>query len=191
MAGGIYHKSDSKKKSVFTGFTNEVIKDSGSDYQPSKPKAKIISGLSGILGLGQTVELTPKESKTVLFTNYLEKESKVLLDNHQHELQKQISQLQSEIQKLIAVTDDLNQEIKIAALQPIVEISQSQLSFLERIRLFISDFRKNISLASAWLESLGQRKRKRNHYWSTFKNKKGGGEQYLFSGEHSAARSAT
>lgn len=191
MAGGISHKSDLKKKANFTGFTSEVLKDSQQDYRASKPEPKVKFSLSGILGLNQTVEIAKSQDKKVnFFVNHLELEQKTLFDSRQRELEKQISELQAEIQKLIKVTEGLGKEVANVALTPIPQVSEYQINFLQRVRTFIENFRKNISSASLWLESLMTRKRKRNYYWSMFKSKKGG-EQYLFSGEHSAARSAT
>ena len=173
------------------GFTSEVLKDSQSDYQATKPEPKVKFSLSGILGLNQTVEIAKSQDKKVNFlVNHLEKEQKTLFDSRQQELEKQITALQSEIQKLTKVTEDLDKEVANVALTPIPQVSEYQINFLQRVRIFIENFRQNISSASLWLESLIARKRKRNYYWSMFKSKKGG-EQYLFSGEHSAARSAT
>lgn len=191
MAGGTSSKSDLKKKANFMGFTSEVLKDSQQDYQAAKPEPKVKFSLSGILGLNQTVEIAKSQDKKVNFlVNHLEKEQKTLFDSRQQELEKQIKELQTEIQQLVKVTEDLDQQVANVALTPIPNVSEYQISFLQRVRIFIENFRKNISSASLWLESLMTRKRKRNYYWSMFKSKKGG-EQYLFSGEHSAARSAT
>jgi hypothetical protein len=191
MAGGMISKPDPKKKANFMGFTSEVLKDSQSDYQATKPEPKVKFSLSGILGLNQTVEIAKSQDKKVNFlVNHLEKEQKTLFDSRQQELEKQITALQSEIQKLTKVTEDLDKEVANVALTPIPQVSEYQINFLQRVRIFIENFRQNISSASLWLESLIARKRKRNYYWSMFKSKKGG-EQYLFSGEHSAARSAT
>lgn len=173
------------------GFTSEVLKDSQQDYSAAKPEPKVKFSLSGILGLNQTVEITKSQDKKVNYlVNHLEKEQETLFDSRQQELEKQISELQAEIQKLIRVTEDLDKEVANVALAPIPQASEYQINFLQRVRVFIENFRKNITSASVWLESLAGRKRKRNYYWSMFKSKKGG-EQYLFSGEHSAARSAT
>jgi hypothetical protein len=69
----------------------------------------------------------------------------------------------------------------------VVEFSEYQLNFFQRIKMIIINFRKNITEAGVWLESFNHKKGKKNAY----RNKsKSGGQKYTDSGEHSAARSA-
>ncbi len=88
MAGGIW--SDPKKailaKKALIG--SEVLKDSP-EPQPSKKFS-----LRGILGLGESVELHQKWGQEFFGKlSHLEAENKVLLDNRQRELQKNIDEL--------------------------------------------------------------------------------------------------
>jgi hypothetical protein len=195
MAGGFGSKQSSKNHQFSkNSFNNsEVLKSSDSFYQSEKP-AKIQFG--GVLKLGQPAELSksPKiESnwkKEFLNVSYLQKEQENILNHQQSELKKTIEDLKGEIKKLIVASEGLENEVEQAAAQPIAENNQYQLNFLQRIRQLIINFTRNISQAKVWLESFSRKKQKRNAFWNNVKNKKGGGEQYLFSNEHSVARSA-
>jgi len=193
MAGGFGSLTDPKKQSLIKGtFNSEVLRDS-----PETPPPKKIT-LGGILGLNQAVEIG-KETKKVanwgqeFFSgiNHLATEQKLLLDNRQKELEKNIAELRDEISQLLKVTDILNKEVEKVAVDPTVEANEYQINFLGRIKNFIANFRKNISEASLWLDSFTAKKKKRNAFWNNVKNKKAGGEQYLFSNEHSVARSGS
>jgi len=189
MAGGFLVKSNNKIGNYKTNpFSNEIIKGTGEE-----PKKKV--GLMGILGLGQSIEINKpqKDWGNEFFggLNHLQQEQNTLLKNQQSELKKSVEAIQQEIKKLVKTTENLNTDVEKVALDPIAEVSEYQLRFLDRVKTFISNLRKNLSQASTWLESFQTKKRKKNAFWSKVKNKKSGGEQYLFSGEHSAARSAT
>jgi hypothetical protein len=194
MAGGFVFKTNNKQKQKL-GSNNEKIAESIQSFapEPQKPK-KSNSGLRGILGLNQKVELnksTSKESWGQEFLhslNHLVNEEKVLLDNKQKEIQKAIDEIRQEIKKLYQSSQVLDREIEKTVFQPVIESSQYQLNFLVRLKNIIISFRQNISEASVWLESFQSKKRKKNAFWSKVKSKTGG-EQYLNSGEHSASRS--
>ena len=162
----------------------------------TKTEARPIFSLSGVLGLNQTVDIHKKETpapapeKKTLFVNHLEQESKMLFDTREKELQKEIAALRTEIQKLIAASGELSHDVEVAALLPTIEANTYQIKFLGRLRELIASFRRNVSEGSAWMQTLNKRKSRKNAFWGTVKNKKKGGEQYLFSNEHSAARSA-
>ena len=193
MAGGaIMGKFDPKKINAYkSGNSSEVLKDSQSN--DSAPKK---FSLSGILGLNQTVEINKSATKTENWgkeffgnVNILQQQEKVLFDQHQKELEKAIVELQDEIKKLVHATDNLEKDVQNIPLENIPEASEYQINFLIRIKSFIANFRRNINEAGVWLESFSSKKKKRNYFWNTAKNKKKGGEQYLMSNEHSAARS--
>jgi len=191
MAGGFGGSTDPKKLIKGT-FNSEVLRDS-----PEAPLPKKIT-LGGILGLNQTVEIGKEAKKTSnwgqeFFSNisHLATEEKLLFDNRQRELEKNIAELRCEITALLKATNVLNKEVEQVTVDPVITVSEYQINYLGRIKNFIANFRKNISEASLWLDSFTQKKKKRNLFWSTVKNKKAGGEQYLFSNEHSAARSGS
>lgn len=197
MAGGFRSKFDPKNlKHNNSGFTSEFLKSSGgnkvSSHSPETPK-KV--SFSGILGLGQSIEFDNKkpfpENNSNLIFSHLEQEHQALNQNLDQEVQKEIDSIRVEISKLIQVTQNLDVEIEKVALDSHIDTNQYQLNFLQRIRMILINFRKNISESTNWLHLFESKKRKKNAFWNNVKKKQGGGEQYLFSNEHSAARSAT
>ncbi len=199
MAGVLVPKRDTKSKQVanqwYSPEFNQNISANKAPSQSVKTESRPVFSLSGILGLNQTIELhsepTKKPENNIIFTNHLEQETKVLFDTHQKELQKEIDALRQEIKNLLKSAGTLDQQVEKAALTPIHEFNTYQLTFLDRLRQLIVAFRRNITEASSWLHVLNKRKSRKNAFWGQVKNKKGGGEQYLFSNEHSAARSGT
>ena len=197
MAGGIGSNQFSKNQKFSKLYNNaEVLKDSGSSAPVVKKPEKF--SLSGILGLNQTVEFTRQgqnienKTKEVLWQqNHLETEQKILFDQHQQQLTKELESLREEISNLAQSTQELEKDIDVAIHSPVVEINDYEISFLARIKNFIVSFRKNIDQAGLWVESFTNKKKKKNSFWGKVKNKKNGGEQYLFSSEHSMARSVS
>lgn len=188
MAGILASKNDPKKISAKTGvLSNEILSDSQPGLKPQKLT------LRGILGLNQPVEINPSPkslwTKENLGLNYLATQEKVLLDQKQKELEKVVADLQEELKKLVAASEGIGSQIENAVLENIPEASVYQVSFLKRLKNLIVGFRKNLNQASTWLESFNTKKKKKNYFWSMAKDKKKGGEAYMFSDEHSAARS--
>jgi len=189
--GGLMTKIDPKKVNAFkSANSNEVLKDSQNNTAPKK------FSLSGILGLNQTVELNKNVTKTTNWgkeffgnVNLLQQQEKAALDNRQKELEKAVTELQDELKKLTHSTDNLEKDVQNVSMENIPEASEYQINFLVRIKNFIINFRKNINEASVWLESFNTKKKKKNYFWNTAKDRKKGGDQYLMSNEHSAARS--
>lgn len=188
-AGGPYHgKVDPKKINLFgSNKSNEILSDSQANSAPKK------FSLSGILGLNQTVEINkPPKSENwgkEFFDNIntLQQQETSLSNQYQKEQEKNIVELQAEIRNLTQSTENINNnDIQSIPLEYISEASEYQINFLERIKKYVA---KNINEANNWLESFSQKKKKKNYFWSTAKNKKQGGEQYLMSSEHSASRS--
>jgi hypothetical protein len=199
MAGGwAQPKRDTKNKSYKnSGFSNEVLKDSYSaPNRPISSESKPTFSLRGVLGLGQSVELNKAPKSTwnqefLLGANHLAQQEKVLLSQKHEELKREIKSLQEEIKKLVKVTENVDKSVEVAADTLIIEANIYQLNFLERLKNFVIQIRRNVSQAGIWLETFQSKKKKKNYFWNTVKNrkKKGGGEQYLFSNEHSTARS--
>lgn len=198
MAGGNSGKLDPKLQKILkNGFSSEVLNDSQGGSFAQKSETKAAFSLSGVLSLGKTTEInksaesTKKTNEKVFFgLNHLEQEQKVIFDQKQQQLEKNINELREEIHQLIKSTNQLEKQVEVAAITSVVEYNEYQINFLDRIRLIVANFRKNISEASLWLDSFSKKKKKKNAFWSKAKDKKRGGEQYLFSSEHSVARSA-
>ncbi|MFA6007678.1 MAG: DUF5660 family protein [Candidatus Shapirobacteria bacterium] len=189
--GGLMGKPDPKKLQAFKSVSSsEVLKDSQTNSAPKK------FSLSGILGLNQTVEINKNVPKTENWgkeffgnINVLQQQEKVLFDQKQKELEKAVVELQDEIKKLTNSTDNLEKDVQNIPLETIPEASEYQINFLVRIKNFIANFRKNVNEAHTWLESFSGKKKKRNYFWNMARDRKKGGDQYLNSNEHSAARS--
>ena len=191
MAGGFGFKQNSKSKSFNLKKNNsEILKEFPDTSVPNKPK------FSGTLFPGQSVNFnkTEEQPKTNFTREFLTKtvnqEHAIFVNQHTQEVQQAINELKAEIQKLIVSSENLDQEITQAAEQNIPDTNEYQLNFLQRIKTIIIQFRQNIDESCIWLQSFNHKKSRKNAFWGNVKNKKNGGEQYLFSSEHSVSRSA-
>jgi uncharacterized protein YlxW (UPF0749 family) len=92
--------------------------------------------------------------------SYLAEQERVVLQKKQQELEQAVKELQAELAKLATSTDGLEKQTQNVVLENIAEASEYQISFLQRIKTFIINFRKNISEASCWLESFNKKKKK-------------------------------
>ena len=196
MAGVIGPKWDPKNKQNTKIWNSPEYHQNNSYNQApvtsTKTESRPTFSLSGILGLNQSVELHPKSTpakEQIFFPSHLEKESKILLDSHQKELAREIESLRLEIKKLLAAATTMGGEIEKAAFMPVAEANSYQLRFIDRLRNMLAGFRRNVCESTAWLQTQTKKKSRKNAFWGKVKNKKTGGEQYLFSNEHSAARS--
>lgn len=189
MAGSYGSKPDPKIKNYLKNNNNEALKDfSGSHSIKNENK------LFGILLPGQSIELNKKETSTINWNReFLLKtptqEQAIYVSDKNQETQKEIKELLLEIKKLSQNTENLKHEIIQATEQNVVNYDEYQLNFLQRIKMVITNFRKNINEAANWLEMFNRKKSKKNAFWNRAKSKNGG-EQYLMSSEHSASRSA-
>lgn len=194
MAGGSGIKPSTKSNQFGKSgiFGNEIVNN-----QPSSTSQKI--KFNGILGIGQTIDFNQNSRENnqtnwgkefLSNINHLKKEENILFDSHESDLKHAINELRHEIQKLIKTSNSFNQDIEKITVEQIADISEYQVKFLERIKTFIINFRRNIDEAHIWCDSLNCKSKKKNNFWNKAKNKKSGGEQYLFSSEHSASRSA-
>jgi hypothetical protein len=198
MAGGFLGKTNPKNQKLGKFFNSEVLQDSREPFAPKNTENSQKVTLKGILGLGQTVELgrqnqqAEHQNKEIFNQiNHLQHEENVLFNQHQKELQRTLEGLREDIQKLASATNNLEKDVENVVISPITEVNEYQLNFFNRIRIFISNMRQNINQAGVWMEAFSAKKKKRNIFWNNVKNKKKGGEQYLFSEEHSSARSVS
>ncbi|MDD2483211.1 MAG: DUF5660 domain-containing protein [Candidatus Shapirobacteria bacterium] len=158
---------------------------------PTNHQVTVSSILNGVLRPGETIDFSQeiKIPEKPRFDNYIQKEQSLFINQHQNEVEKTIQDLRIEIKNLVQVTENLDHEVEQSTSQNITEANKYQLSFLERIKNLIVQFRRNINEAGVWLESFNHKKSKRNAFWNKAKNKNGG-EKYLNSSEHAVARSA-
>lgn len=189
MAGGFGQKPNSKNK-IIKQSNGEIIKDSSVIFAKK-------NNSSGTLSPGESINFA-SEKKSIdwnreFLSQSIKQEQTVFINQHTQEIKQEIEELRAEIKKLVQEAQDLSSEvinIENAVDQNITDFSEYQLNFFVRIKIFIINYRRNISEAQIWLESFNTKKSRKNAFWSKAKNKKSGGEQYLLSGEHSASRSA-
>ena len=191
MAGGFGFKLNPKNKNLTKNNNNEVLKDlPDSSVKKSPPK------LFGTLFPGQSVDINPSSKEPKInwsqefITKSISQEQSLFVNQHTQEIQKSIQDIRLEIKKLAESTQELDNEIQQTIYQNIPEASEYQVTFLKRIKNLIINFRQNIDQSCVWLNSLNHKKSRKNAFWGNVKNKKNGGEQYLFSSEHSVSRSA-
>ncbi len=137
-----------------------------------------------ITGERQQVE---KSNKQLVQINLLEKEQKKLSEQKLAELKLQLKAIHEEIISAVRVTNDLEQEVQIAALQSPSDPSQYEFFFLEHILNFIRSFKEKAENARVWLSLQNKRAAKRNVWAQNYKSMKG---KYLLSKEHYLSRSA-
>ena len=132
-------------------------------------------------------QVQEQEQKQVLQISMLEREEKALVERRMGELKLQLKAIHEEIIKVVQVTNDLEQEVQIAALQGPGDPSTYELFFLEHILNFIKSFREKAEHATTWLAQQNKRASKKNVWGQNYKKMKG---KYLLSKEHYLSRSA-
>jgi hypothetical protein len=95
----------------------------------------------------------------------IRQEDEKLIEQKTQNLKLELSALTRETQNLAQATKELTQETKIAALQVPANPGIYHLNFFEKLRAFISSFRKKIENASLWLRSYNQRAAKKHTFW--------------------------
>jgi hypothetical protein len=191
MAGGFGFKLNPKNKNLTKKNNSEVLKE-----LPDSSTKKDTPKLFGTLFPGQSIDINPSKQEPKInwnqefITKSLTQEQSLFVNQHTQEIQKAIQDIRLEIKKLTESTQELDHEVQQATYQNIPEASEYQITFLKRIKDLIINFRQNIDQSCVWLNSLNHKKSRKNAFWGNVKNKKNGGEQYLFSSEHSVSRSA-
>lgn len=192
MAGGFGFKPNQKNKALTKKNNSEILKEF-SDSSVSKSESKA----SGKLFPGQSFHPNQESASTKENINwnreFLAKTANeaqpLFVNQHHQEIQQAINEILDEIKKLKLSTDNLSHEVVQATEQNVPEANEYQLKFLQRIKNIIIQFRQNIDQSCVWMDCFCHKKSRKNAFWNKAKSKNGG-EQYLFSGEHSASRSA-
>lgn len=198
MTGLVSQKSNQKTHQKQAVLKNETLKESfenstqttKTNPRPDKPKFS----LNGILGLNQTIEFHKSGSETktekVLFgtPNHVEIELQQLKAQEASQTQQAIRELLSQIKQLMTTTDVASHELVVAADTPVVEANDYELNFLQRIVSLVRLATRAVGEVCLWADSFNSKKKKKNYFWKKSLNKKGG-QSFMFSDEHSAARS--
>lgn len=131
-------------------------------------------------------EETVKLKKQLNLEKRLREEEKVRSEKKGNELRLQLKAIMEEVAALAQNTQELGEEIQVAAMQAPIEPGVYHLIFFEKLLEFVKSFRKNIGQAKVWLQSSNKRARKKN-YWASYK-KHGG--KFLLAADHYLSRSA-
>ena len=122
----------------------------------------------------------------IFFERRLFSEEKQQTTKKLDELRVRLHAIQAEATKLVASTQNLTEEVKIAVMQGSSKASEYQINFYESIISMVASFRKKIDSAVVWLQGSNKRAEKKN-FWSQYKKK---GSSFLLSGESYTQRSA-
>lgn len=136
---------------------------------------------SGEIEAGESVKVNDQ----LFFERRLFNEERQETSKQLNELRLRLQAIQSEASKMVASTQKLTEDIKVAVMQGAITPSEYQISFFEDIIQIVVNFRKKIDSAIVWLHGTNKRAEKKN-YWSQYK-KKGAG--FLLSGESYSQRS--
>ena len=175
MAGSFGFKLNPKNKSLTKKNNSEILKDF-----PDTSVKKDTPKLFGTLFPGQSVDINPSSKEPKInwsqefITKSLSQEQSLFVNQHTQEIQQNIQEVRLEIKKLVESTQELDHEIQQAANQNIPQANEYQVSFLNRIKKLIINFRQNIDESCVWLNSLNHKKSRKNAFWGNVKNKKNG-----------------
>jgi len=187
MAGGTIAKDLKNKK----GTTQLLSGQNSPEFVNNNTQTTKTNGLRGILGLGQSAEISKSSNigKELYQPSHLEREATLLVHQDNQELKKTISELVEQIKSLTHAAKTTQKEIEKIGLEENPEPSIYKVNFLQRLVNYLKNVTKNINQAGEWANLFAIRCKQRGKFWNNVKNKKAGGEQYLFSSEHSSARS--
>jgi len=151
---------------------------------------------SGEISVGESLEIDEvisgeHEEKKKLegqlgLERQLRQEEKILVEKKSNELKLQLQAITQEVIALAVTTQELGNEIEIAAVQAPTNPGIYHVVFFEKLLSFIKSFRKKIESASVWLYASNKRAEKRN-FWGLYKKH---GSKFLLSPDHYLQRSA-
>ena len=183
------NKKSSKKKGISDNFL-EVLRELGEGTIDTTVDQITGRKRSGELKPDETIELEQFARETVereKFTQEFEQEilglrhrEKLVYTKEQQEIKLQIKAIQDELKKLAESTQGLAKEVEIAAKQVPVEPGVYHLTFFEKLRQIIIQFRQRIEDSRTWLAASNQRAKRRNYYWSQVKKS---GTKFMLSAE--------
>lgn len=116
----------------------------------------------------------------------LHDEEKGRIEKRTNELRLQLKAIMGEVLTLAKTTQNLGDEVEIAAMQAPASPGVYHVVFFEKLLEFIQSFRRKIEDASVWLHASNKKAEKKN-YWSMYKKK---GSSFLLSPDHYLQRSA-
>jgi hypothetical protein len=151
---------------------------------------------SGEIALGESLEVEEvisgkqEENKKIetqlTFERTLLREEKELRARRSNELSLELKALMQEVINLSQNTQELSEEVQIAAMQAPVDPGEYHRVFFEKLIEFIKSFRKKVKEAKTWLHAANARAEKKN-YWAKYKKH---GAKFLLAADHYLTRSA-
>jgi len=151
---------------------------------------------SGEISVGESLELDEvftgkyedkrKLEAQLILERKLREEEKILVERTGRDLKLRLHAITQEVIALAQSTQDLGDEIEIAAMQAPANPGVYHLVFFEKLLDFIKSFRKKIESAGVWLHASNKRAEKRN-FWGVYKKH---GSKFLLSPDHYLQRSA-
>lgn len=178
----------SLKNDLMEGTSRDVMDQIFGLREPQKYQAEITPGESLEFDevFSGKFEENKKLKNQLILERKLREEERVLIQRKSNELKLQLHAIIQETIALAQSTQDLSQEIEIAAIQAPTNPGVYHLIFFERLLEFIASFRKKIEHAGHWLHAVNKRAEKKN-YWAMYKKK---GSSFLLAPDHYLQRSA-
>ena len=187
-------------KDIGTGAVKSVKKDLVSgvseDFFNQLFGPKVDKKYSGEVMPGSSLEIkdvysgkaeeNQKLRAQLVLERQLHDEEKSRIEKRTNELRLQLKAIMQEVLSLAKTTQNLGDEVEVAAMQAPANPGVYHLIFFEKLLEFVQSFRRKIEDASVWLHASNKKAEKKN-YWSTYKKK---GSSFLLSPDHYLQRSA-
>jgi hypothetical protein len=116
----------------------------------------------------------------------LRQEETILVEQKGQQLKLQLHAITQEVVALAQSTQDLGEEVELAAMTAPSNPGVYHVVFFEKLLGFIKSFRKRIESAGIWLHATNKRAEKKN-FWGLYKKH---GSKFLLSPDHYLQRSA-
>lgn len=116
----------------------------------------------------------------------LAEEEKRRIEKKSNELKLQLHAIMQEVAALAQTTQNLGEEIEVAAMQAPVNPGVYHIIFFEKLLEFLKSFRKKIEESAIWMQASNKRAEKKS-YWAMYKKK---GSSFLLAPDHYLQRSA-
>ena len=154
-------------------------------------KDNVVSAATNTEDLGKNkIDLEKRYRELARFqTERARREERELYNREKRETAKQIQLLQQEIEALKEGVEQLDHQLEVASQQNIVNPSVYDVNFLQKLVVWLRNFRAKVEDASIWLSVWNQKGKKRGAFWGLVASKKGGAKFFL-SSEHYLTRSA-
>lgn len=187
-------------KDLGAGVTNsvkeDIFKGVSGDFLDQIFGKKTDKKVSGEIHPGESLEFNDllsgqyqenlKLRQQISLERKLAEEDKSRSIQKSNELRVQLQALMQEVLSLAKSTQNLGEDIEVAAMQAPAQPGIYHIIFFEKLLTFIQNFRAKIDSAGVWLTSCNKRAQKKN-YWAMYKQK---GSSFLLSPEHYSQRSA-